>query len=408
MVTNFADISKTKNKQAKGISYFTPVQDPPAGTAAHPQSTGIELPNLFQPLKIHGFTIRNRVVLSPLYQYSAQKCHFTVLHFVHLGAIAQHGPGSMTIEATSVVPEGRITPQDSWLWEDSQIVPLQRIIESVHSQGQKIGIQLCHAGRKASTVAPWLPSGHGATENVGGWPTRVMAPSSIAFADTYATPVEITKQDIEHFKVSWAAATKRVVKAGVDFVEIHNGHGYLLTSFMSPVSNKRTDEYGGSFENRNVPNIMPVFLRISATEWLEESLPGEDSWKLEDTIAFAKLLAEGGNVDVIDISSGGNHPSQKIKVAPASQFPFALAVKKAVGDNLLVSTGGAIDNGKLANQLLAGGLDLVRIGRGFQKNPGLVWKFTEELSIEIAMASQIRWGFTGRGISAYLTHRRRH
>lgn len=249
----------------------------------------------------------------------------------------------------------------------------------------------------------------------------MMAPSSIAFSDTYATPVEMTKQDIENFKVSWVAATKQAVKAGVDFIEIHNGHGYLLTSFMSPTSNKRTDEYGGSFEIRvrlsleiaaltrqNVPDHIPIFLRISATEWLEESLPDEDSWKLEDTISFAKLLAESANADVIDISSGGNHLSQKIKVAPAFQSPFALAVKKAVGNNLLVSTVGAIDNGKLANQLLEDGLDLVRIGRGFQKNPGLVWTFAEQLNVEIAMASQIRWGFTGRGNSVYLTHRKHH
>ncbi|RFU23731.1 hypothetical protein B7463_g12607, partial [Scytalidium lignicola] len=402
-----ADNQDFENKPAKGISYFTPAQDPPAGTAANPQSTGLEPPKLFQPLKIRGLTIQNRIVLSPLCQYSAQDGHLTDWHLTHLGGIAQRGPGLMTIEATSVVPEGRITPQDSGLWKDSQIAPLERIIEFVHSQGQKIGIQLGHAGRKASTVAPWLSAGNAATERVGGWPDAVKAPSSIPFADTYAIPTEMTKKDIEDLKLAWVAATKRAVKAGVDFVEIHNGHGYLLTSFMSPVSNKRTDEYGGSFENRvrlsleiaalvreNVPKDIPIFLRISATEWLEESMPEEHSWKLEDTIEFAKLLVDSGNVDVIDISTGGNHPAQKIKGGPAYQSPFALAVKKAVGNKLLVSTVGAIDSGKLANQLLEDGLDLVRIGRGFQKNPGLVWTFAEELDVQISMANQIRWDLT--------------
>jgi len=337
-------------------------------------------------------------------------------HLAHLGGIAQRGPGFLMVEATAVLPEGRITPQDCGLWKDSQIEPLRRVIEFVHSQGQIIGVQIAHAGRKASTVAPWLSTGDMATERAGGWPDNVKGPSNIPFSDRFPLPKEMTKQDIEELKEAWVAAVKRAVKAGADFIEIHNAHGYLLFSFLSPVTNKRTDEYGGSFENRirlsleiaeltrkAVPDTMPVFLRVSATEWLEESMPDEPSWRLEDTVKFAQILAEKGYIDLIDISSGGNHPAQKIKAGPGFQAPFAIAVKKAVGDKLAVSAVGSINSAVLANKLLEeDGLDYIMVGRGFQKNPGLVWTFAEELNTEIAMAGQIRWGFTSRAGSVYL------
>lgn len=337
-------------------------------------------------------------------------------HLAHLGGIAQRGPGFLMVEATAVLPEGRITPQDCGLWKDSQIEPLRRVIEFVHSQGQIIGVQIAHAGRKASTVAPWLSTGDMATERAGGWPDNVKGPSNIPFSDRFPLPKEMTKRDIEELKEAWVAAVKRAVKAGADFIEIHNAHGYLLFSFLSPVTNKRTDEYGGSFENRirlsleiaeltrkAVPDTMPVFLRVSATEWLEESMPDEPSWRLEDTVKFAQILAEKGYIDLIDISSGGNHTAQKIKAGPGFQAPFAIAVKKAVGDKLAVSAVGSINSAVLANKLLEeDGLDYIMVGRGFQKNPGLVWTFAEELNTEIAMAGQIRWGFTSRAGSVYL------
>ena len=340
-------------------------------------------------------------------------------HMAHLGGIAQRGPGFLMVEATAVQPEGRITPQDHGLWKDSQIEPLRRVVEFVHSQSQIIGIQLAHAGRKASTVAPWLSVADMATEAVGGWPDNVKGPSDIPFHPKFPTPKAMTKADIEEFKTAWVAAVKRAIKAGVDFIEIHNAHGYLLMSFTSPVSNKRTDEYGGSFENRirlsveiakltreNVPLNMPVFMRVSATDWLEESMPDEPSWRLEDTVNFAQVLAENGDIDVLDISSGGNHRAQHIHAKPAFQAPFSIEVKKAVGDKMKVGSVGMIDSGNLANCLLENnGLDFVLVGRGFQKDPSLVWTWAEELNVEIAMANQIRWGFSSRGGGSYFKKR---
>lgn len=168
----------------------------------------------------------------------------------HLGGIISRGPGLSMVEATSVTAEGRITPEDSGLWKDSQIEPLKRIVDFAHSQGQKIGIQLGHAGRKASTVAPWLSSGAVASVAVGGWPDKVYGPSAIKWNDDHAPVIAMTKKDIEDLKKAWVDSIKRALQAGFDTIEIHNAHGYLLHSFLSPVSNTRTDEYGGSFENR--------------------------------------------------------------------------------------------------------------------------------------------------------------
>jgi 2,4-dienoyl-CoA reductase-like NADH-dependent reductase (Old Yellow Enzyme family) len=337
-------------------------------------------------------------------------------HMAHLGGIAQRGPGFLTVEATSVQANGRITPQDHGLWKDSQIEPLRRVVEFVHSQSQLIGIQLGHAGRKASTVAPWLSAADTATKEVGGWPDNVKGPTDIPFQEKFPTPKAMTLAEIEEFKKDWVAAVKRALKAGVDFIEIHNAHGYLLMSFLSPATNNRTDQYGGSFENRtrlsmeiakltreNVPDDIPIFLRVSATDWLEESMPDEPSWRVEDTVRFAKALADSGNIDVLDISSGGNHHKQHIHAKAAFQSPFAIQVKEAVGDRLKVGSVGMINSAHLANCLLENnGLDFVLIGRGFQKNPGLVWTFAEELDVEIGMANQIRWGFSSRGGGVYL------
>lgn len=342
-------------------------------------------------------------------------------HVAHLGGIAQRGAGFLMAEATAVTPEGRITPQDSGLWKDSQIAPLRRVVEFVHSQNQIIGVQIAHAGRKASTVAPWLSFNDAATEKVGGWPDNVKGPSTDPFTDQVPTPKELTKADIKELKTAWVAAVKRAVAAGVDFVEIHNAHGYLLMSFLSPAVNKRTDEYGGSFENRirlsleiaqltrdAVPKDTPVFLRVSATDWLEESRPDEPSWKLEDTVRFAQALADSGSVDFLDVSSGGVHKDQKPKAAPGFQAPFAIAVKKAVGDKLAVGSVGMINSAQLASDLVEKeGLDFVLIGRNFQKNPGLVWTLAEDLNVEIAMANQIRWGFGSRGGGPFLKAKNR-
>lgn len=245
-----------------------------------------------------------------------------------------------------------------------------------------------------------------------GWPDDVYAPSAIPWNEDHANPREMTLQDIEDFKAAFGASIKRALKAGFDAIEIHNAHGYLLHEFLSPVSNKRTDKYGGSFENRTrltlevvelarkiMPKDMPLWLRISATDWLEEAPKDQipESWTGADTVKLAPLLAEAG-VDVLDVSSGGNHPLQHPHVKPAYQADFAIAVKKAVGNSMKVGSVGAIENATLANKLLEeDGLDMVTVGRGFQKNPGLVFAWADELGQKVRMPNQIRWGFGGRG-----------
>jgi len=396
------------NLPAKGISYFTPAQRPASGTAIDPQPNGNAIPKLFQPLKIRGTTFQNRIWLSPLCQYSAQNGYATDWHLTHLGGIIQRGPGLTFVEAAGVTPQGRITPEDVGIWEDGQIEPLKRIVEFAHSQGQKIAIQLAHAGRKASTVAPWLSMGATAVEEVNGWPNDVWAPSAITFSDAFPNPHALTKNDIGKLKDAWVAAAKRAVKAGFDVVEIHNAHGYLLHEFLSPVSNQRTDEYGGSFENRtrltleivdlvraNIPEDMPLFLRISGTDWLEGQFP--ESWTKEDTARLAPILAEHG-VDLLDVSSGGLHPKQKVaKDEKSYQAPLARFVKSKVSDKLLVTSVGSINDGQQAQALMDEGLDAVFCGRWFQKNPGLVWTMAEDLGVDIHVANQISWAFGGRG-----------
>ncbi|KKY13330.1 putative nadh-dependent flavin oxidoreductase [Diplodia seriata] len=370
------------NTAAPGVSYFTPWQEVPAGTAVDPQPDGKPIPKLFTPLQIRGMRAQNRIMLSPLCQYSARDGFIGEWHSAHLGGIVSRGPGIAMAEATGVLPEGRITPHCPGLWLDAHVAPWKRVVDFAHTQNQKLGIQLAHAGRKASTVAPYL-----------------------------SFSAAMTKDDIVEVRDAFAAAARRAVAAGFDFVEIHNAHGYLLHSFLSPVANHRTDEYGGSFENRTrltlevvdavraaIPDSMPLFLRISATDFLEEveGFGPEKSWTLRDAVALAEILAQRG-VDVLDVSAGGQHPAQKIKGGPAHQAPFAKAIKEKVGDKLLVATVGTITDGKMANQLLEDGLDIAAAGRGFQKNPGLVWAWADDLDVQIQAAQQIRWGFMGRG-----------
>jgi len=345
-------------------------------------------------------------------QYSSDNGHFTPWHDAHIGGIVSRGPGLFCIEATAVTPQGRITPEDNGLWQDSQIEGLKKVVDFAHSQGQKIMIQIAHAGRKASMVAPWISASEVATKDIGGWPDDVWAPSAIPFSDKYCKPNALTKEGIEQLKKDWAASVKRAVKAGFDTIEIHNAHGYLLHSFVSSITNQRTDEYGGSFENRirltleivditreNMPKDMPLFLRISATDWLEEHEDAnlrEKSWKSEDTVRLASLLAERG-VDVLDVSSGANHAEQHVHSKPGYQAPFANDVKKVVGDKLLVGTVGTIETAKLGEELLNDGLDIIAVGRGFQQDPALVSTWAKELGVKVRQANQIRWGVEGRG-----------
>lgn len=330
----------------------------------------------------------------------------------------QRGPGIAIMESTGVQKIGRITPQDLGLYEDGQIEPLKRITEFAHSQSQKIAIQLAHAGRKASAVAPWLSINAMAVEEVGGWPNELVAPSAIPFEDgVNNVPKALTLEDIDVLKKDWVSAAKRAVQANFDAIEIHAAHGYLLHQFLSPVSNKRTDQYGGSFENRvrllleisadiraNIPDTMPLFIRISATDWFEfdEDLKKEfpESWTVAQSVRLAPLLADQG-VDLVDVSSGGISAKSAIaiKPGPAYQAHLAQEIKKAVGDRLLVTAVGGIKTGALAEEVVNSGIDAVQAGRWFQQNPGLVRAFANELGVSVRMATQIDWSFEGRGKS---------
>ncbi|KAI5290625.1 hypothetical protein KEM54_000971 [Ascosphaera aggregata] len=402
-----------KNEAAPNVPYFTPLQDPCAGTAANPQSDGKAPPKLFTPLKVRGLTFPNRI------WYSADDGHMNDWHLVHLGSIATRGAGMTMTEAISVLPEGRISPQDVGLWKESQAAALKRVVDYVHSQNQIIGVQLAHAGRKASTNAPWLPHGL-APEEVGGWPNEIYAPSAIPFPGE-GSPKEMTRQDIEKVKTAFGEAVKRAVSAGVDFIEIHGAHGYLLSTFMNPGSNTRTDEYGGSFENRirlvlevisiaraNMPVTMPLLLRISGSDFMEYA--NQEHWGAEETKAFAKVLADKGEVDILDVSGGGVFAEAKFPpLTPAYQAKWAKAAKEAAGDKLLVTSVGRIYDGQIANDLLEkDGLDAIFVGRMFQKNPGFAWKMADDLGVEIKMAHQIGWPFTGRssGPTAFIKPRK--
>lgn len=416
-IANPAGAEVIDNVAAEGISYFTPAQEPVAGTGLGSKTEGAETPKLFRPLTLRGVTFPNRLFLAPLCQYSAQDGHATDWHLTHLGGIIQRGPGLAIVEATGVQPRGRITPQCVGLWQDSQISPLARVVEFAHGQGQKIAIQLGHAGRKASTVAPWLSFDATAQAAVGGWPDDIVGPSALPFRASNPTPRALSLDEIAELKNDFVAAARRAVRAGFDVIEIHSAHGYLLHEFLSPISNKRTDAYGGSFENRvrlllevveatraAIPETMPLFVRISATDWFEfdEQAPADtaESWTVAQTTRLAPLLADRG-VDLLDVSSGGVDPRgvQAIKPGAGYQAGFAKTIKAAVGDRLAVSAVGGIHSGVLAEELLQAGLDVVMAGRWFQKNPGLVFSMADDLNADVHMPNQIGWGFGGRGKS---------
>ncbi|CAN8097349.1 unnamed protein product [Discula destructiva] len=398
-------------KPAEGVPFFTPAQDPPAGTAVDPQPDGGPIPKLFTPLKIRGVTFQNRIFVAPLCQYSCIDGFQQPWNLAsHIGGIVARGPGLFMMEATAVQARGRITPQDSGLWLDAHIPALVQHVQFAHSQSQKIGIQLAHAGRKASTNPPWVKPGVAGLD-IGGWPSDLVAPSAIAWADGYPVPKEMTLDDIAELKADFVRAAQRAVTAGFDVIELHVAHGYLLHEFLSPVSNQRTDQYGGSFENRvrlvlevaeetraAIPEDMPLFVRISSTDWLEDNADFKESWTVNDSVKIAPLLAERG-VDLLDVSSGGAHPAAKISPFGPYQVPFAKQIKKAVGDKMFLSAVGSIKDGKVADDILTSetAIDVVMAGRTFQKNPGLVWQWADELGVSIHVAAQIGWGFGGRG-----------
>lgn len=325
------------------------------------------------PYTIKNITLQNRLVLSPMCMYQANNGFANDFHLVHYGKYALANIGLLIMEATAVSPEGRITPKCLGIWDDAHIEKLSRITKFVHDQGEsKIGIQLAHAGRKASTM-----DGKTLSIDQGGWQT--VAPSPIPYKPDEKLPQEMSRKDIENVVRAFAKAADRAVKAGFDLIEIHAAHGYLLHQFLSPLSNYRTDMYGGSLENRarflmevvqaireNTPENMPLFVRISAQEY------AENGWDLEQSISLSTMLKKAG-VDLIDVSSGGNIHKAKISVFEGYQVPFSEAIKREC--NIPTGAVGKITSIVQANKILSENkADLIMMARSLLKNPMLYFQ----------------------------------
>ena len=340
---------------------------------------------LFTPLWIRDISFNNRIVVSPMCQYSSRDGMADDWHLVHLGSRAVGGAGLIFTEAAAVSPEGRISPADLGVWKDEQIDGLKRIVKFVRSQGSEIGIQLAHAGRKASVAEPWTG---GKLVKQGAW--TPVAPSAIKFDEGYGEPAALTLEEIMRIVEEFRAAARRAMKAGFKVVEIHAAHGYLLHEFLSPLSNRRTDSYGGVFENRvrlltevvkavraAWPAGYPLFVRISATDWVE------GGWTIEDSVSLAGVL-KGLGVDVVDCSSGGLVPGAKIPVGPGYQVEFAARVR---GAGVMTAAVGMITEAAQAEAILAAGqADLIVMAREVLRDPYFPLHAADELGF-----SDIHW-----------------
>ena len=347
--------------------------------------------HLFSPITFRGVILPNRIAVSPMCEYSSQDGFANDWHLVHLGSRAVGGAGLTLTEAAAVLPEGRITPNDLGIWKDEHIAMLGRIVEFLHSQGSYAGIQLAHAGRKASMSRPW-EGAHLLSPDENGW-SNIAAPSALAFDDRSGRPHELDVAGIAQVKDAFAAATKRALTAGFDVVEIHAAHGYLLHEFLSPLSNKRTDSYGGSFENRirmlvetvdavrsAWPSELPLFVRISATDWTA------GGWDVDQSVTLARVLKQHG-VDLIDVSSGGNVAGATIPTGPGYQAPFADRIRHEAE----VATGavGQITAPAQADQLIRNGqADLVLLAREMLRDPYWPLHAADQLGAEIAWPPQ--------------------
>jgi 2,4-dienoyl-CoA reductase-like NADH-dependent reductase (Old Yellow Enzyme family) len=345
---------------------------------------------LFDPLEIRSIRFKNRIAISPMCQYSSVDGFANDWHLVHLGSRATGGAALVIQEATAVSSRGRISPDDMGLWKDEQIEMLQRITGFIKKQGSVPGIQLAHAGRKASSVSPWKG---GKILNIedGGWITQ--APSAIPFRDTDPIPEAMSKNDILQLREDFKSAASRALAAGFEVIEIHGAHGYLMNSFLSPLSNQRSDEYGGSFENRTRllkeiatdirkiwPEKFPLFLRISATDY------AEGGWDLDHSVLLAEGIKKLG-VDLIDVSSGGLVPNVRIPLGPGYQVPFAEKIRKETG--IMTGAVGLITKADQANEIIQSGkADLVLIARESLRNPHFPLSAAKELGMEISWPSQ--------------------
>jgi len=347
---------------------------------------------LFSPIQLAGVDFPNRVFVSPMCQYSSEDGFSNDWHLVHLGSRAVGGAGLVMTEAAAVLAEGRITPQDLGLWKDDHIAGLQRIVEFLHGHGARAGVQLAHAGRKASMARPWAPEQRCLTPSEGGW-QNVMAPSALRFDEEYPLPIALDLAGLGAITKAFTRATERALEAGFDLVELHAAHGYLLHEFLSPLSNQRSDQYGGSFENRIRlvlevvdavravwPSQLPLLVRISATDW------AEGGWDIDQSVALAKALKDH-KVDLVDVSSGGMTPRAVMPVGPGYQTPFAERIRKEAQ----IPTGavGMITDAVQAEHILrTGQADVVLIARELLRNPYWPLEAAKELGDSTAWPPQ--------------------
>jgi 2,4-dienoyl-CoA reductase-like NADH-dependent reductase (Old Yellow Enzyme family) len=347
--------------------------------------------HLFTPLVIREIALRNRIVVSPMCQYSGRDGFANDWHLVHLGALAAGGAGLVLSEAIAVTPEGRITPADLGLWHDEQTESLARTVSFIDGQGAVAGVQLAHAGRKASTSPPWL--GRGPVDvNAGGW-RPVLAPSPVPFSDSSIVPTELDVVGITRVVQAFAEAARRSREIGFKVIELHAAHGYLMHQFLSPLSNRRIDGYGGSFENRIRlvvqvvdavrtvwPERLPLWLRVSATDWVE------DGWTVEETVELARIVA-GRGVDLVDCSAGGLVPDAPIPVGPGYQVPFAERVRREAG--VLTGAVGMITSPAQADTIVRSGqADAVILGRELLRDPHWPLRAAHELRHETHWPNQ--------------------
>jgi 2,4-dienoyl-CoA reductase-like NADH-dependent reductase (Old Yellow Enzyme family) len=449
----------TYNQPVPGLPYFIPQHAVSPATPIE-QGDGKKIPTLFTPLNIRGATLRNRTIVAPMCQYSTAESGpnigaLTPYHISTLGHYALKGAALVFIEATGVQPNGRISPNCPGLWSDDQIPGVKAVADFIHAQGALCGMQLAHAGRKASTTSPWVASRFKkpsvrADAEAGGWGDNVVGPSGgeaftwdgLSSTDSeggFYAPREPSQSDIDELVQAWTDAAIRSVKAGIDVIEIHGAHGYLISQFLSPVTNQRTDKYGGSFENRTrllidiikairavIPETMPLFLRVSSTEWLEETDVGKEhgSWDVASTIELTKIVSKLG-VDFLDVSSGGNHPAQRINMFRSADYQTKIAAQirkelRASGSQILIGAVGLITEAEQARGIVEGSVsgapnenestikgeaeaakaitevngsgepmaDAVLVARQFMREPEWVLKVAHQLGVNVAWPSQ--------------------
>jgi 2,4-dienoyl-CoA reductase-like NADH-dependent reductase (Old Yellow Enzyme family) len=347
--------------------------------------------HLFAPLTVRDITFKNRIAVSPMCQYSSEDGFANDWHLVHLGQRAVGGAALVFTEASAVTPEGRISPQDLGIWKDEHVDYMSRIARFLKANGAVGGVQLAHAGRKASTATPWQ-GGQYLSEGEGGW-RPIYAASPIPFSEKAVQPQELDKAGLARICKAFGDAARRVLEAGFEVIELHGAHGYLINEFLSPLSNKRSDEYGGTFENRTRfvreitaevrrvwPERLPLFLRISASDWTE------GGWTIEDSVALARVMKPLG-IDLVDCSSGGNVAHVRIPVGAGYQVPFAEQVRREAG--VLTGAVGMITSPSQADQIIRNGeADMVLLARQFLRDPYWPLHAAKELGVDVGWPDQ--------------------